>query len=221
MESKDLEKWDAMLRQGAYKALLKDTEAVKANNPEVLFLRAMATARLRKLSEALGLFNALLDMQPDRAEVLSERAVVYLHLKKKSLCLLDFNRAVDLQPENPYRYASRAYAREFFGDIEGAIGDYEKAVALDPEDAVSYNNLGLLQEKLGYKLKAEKNFQKADKLNQMLSDWDKKLPEEEDLVEDPENKVPNTSSKQLWKTAWQTLKHKESRAEFWRWLRKK
>lgn len=221
MESKELEKWEAMLRQGSYETLLKSTEGFKAGEPKVLFLRAMATARLRKLSEALELFNALLDMQPDRAEVLSERAVVYLHLKKKSLCLIDFNRAVDLQPQNPYRYASRAYARESFGDIEGAIGDYEKALALDPEDAVSHNNLGLLQEKLGYKLKAEKNFSRADKLSQMLSDWDKKLPEAEGEKEEPPKEVPNTSSKQLWQTAWQTIKHKESRAEFWRWLRKK
>ena len=220
MDNKELEKWEAMLRAGAYDALLESTDTHKTGNPEVLFLRAMATARLRKHTEALELFNALLDMQPDRAEILSERAVVYLHLKKKSLCLLDFNRALNVQPKNPYRYASRAYAREFFGDIEGAISDYEEALALDPEDAVAYNNLGLLQEKLGYKLKAEKNFQKADKLNQMLSEWDRKLPEE-DNAEEPNNEIANPDSRQLWKTAWQTLSRKEGRRDFWRWLRKR
>lgn len=45
---------------------------------------------------------------------------------------------------------------EIFGDTEAAILDYEKAIKLDPEDAVSYNNIGLLQEKLGYKQKAQK-----------------------------------------------------------------
>jgi tetratricopeptide (TPR) repeat protein len=46
----------------------------------------------------------------------------------------------------------------------GAIADYEKAIELDPEDAIAYNNLGIVEEKLGRKEKAQQNFNKADAL---------------------------------------------------------
>ncbi|MCE2777491.1 MAG: tetratricopeptide repeat protein [Algoriphagus sp.] len=49
--------------------------------------------------------------------------------------------------------------------MAGAIADYEKAIELDPEDAVAYNNLGLVEEKMGRKEKAQQNFTKADALS--------------------------------------------------------
>jgi tetratricopeptide (TPR) repeat protein len=49
--------------------------------------------------------------------------------------------------------------------LAGAIADYEKAIELDPEDAVAYNNLGLVEEKMGRKEKAQQNFTKADALS--------------------------------------------------------
>jgi tetratricopeptide (TPR) repeat protein len=36
------------------------------------------------------------------------------------------------------------------------------AIRLDPEDLVAYNNLGLVYEKLGYKEKSKRSFEKAD-----------------------------------------------------------
>jgi tetratricopeptide (TPR) repeat protein len=72
---------------------------------------------------------------------------------------------LQMQPSYSFRYAARAYAKDFFGDTEGAIEDYEKALELDPDDAVSYNNIGLLQEKLGYKKQAQDNFERADQLS--------------------------------------------------------
>jgi len=43
--------------------------------------------------------------------------------------------------------------------------NYEKAIELDPEDAVSYNNLGLVEEKMGRKEKAQQHFSRADSLS--------------------------------------------------------
>ena len=117
-----------------------------------------------KLESALVYFNKALKEAPKHPDILSHRGVVYLHLNQKKKCMDDLKESLLLEPDNPYRYASLAYAKDFFGDLDGAIADYQKAVKLDPEDAVAHNNLGLLMEKKGYQDKAQRNFEKADKL---------------------------------------------------------
>ena len=134
--------------------------------------------------QALKIFDDLIYLFPNEANLLSDRGVIFIHLNKKEEALQDFDQAVFLEDTYGYRYASRAYARDFFGDTKAAILDYEKAIELDPEDAVSYNNIGLLQEKLGYKQKAQKNFELADEISKDQKD---------NLISPPpvlENEVP-------------------------------
>ena len=133
---------------------------------------------------ALKIFDNLIYLFPSEANLFSDRGVIFIHLNKKEDALQDFNKAVFLEDAYGYRYASRAYAKDFFGDTEAAILDYEKAIKLDPEDAVSHNNIGLLQEKLGYKQKAQKNFELADEISKDQKD---------NLISPPpvlENEVP-------------------------------
>lgn len=118
----------------------------------------------QKYDKALSAFNEALKKAPNHPDILSHRGVCYLHLNQKKNCLDDLNLSLQLQPDYSYRYASLAYAKDYFGDIDGAIAAYEKAIELDPEDAIAYNNLGLLQEKKGYQQKAQRQFEKADKL---------------------------------------------------------
>lgn len=118
----------------------------------------------QKLDKSLIAFNKALAEAPNHPDILSHRGVVYLHLNQKKKCLDDLLLSLKLDKDNAYRYASLAYARDYFGDLEGAIKDYQKAVEIDPEDAISHNNLGLLMEKQGYQSKAQRNFEKADKL---------------------------------------------------------
>ena len=79
--------------------------------------------------------------------------------------LTNMNKAQELEPRNPYRYSSRAYIKDAIGDLEGAIADYKKCIELDPQDAVAHNNLGMLEEKLGRKKKADNHFKKADEIS--------------------------------------------------------
>ena len=120
--------------------------------------------------QALKIFDDLIYLFPNEANLFSDSGVIFINLNKKKEALKDFDQAVFLEDSYGYRYASRAYARDFFGDTEAAILDYEKAIKLDPEDAVSYNNIGLLQEKLGYKKKAQKNFELADEISKEQED---------------------------------------------------
>ncbi|MGB1041702.1 MAG: tetratricopeptide repeat protein, partial [Flavobacteriales bacterium] len=115
-----------------------------------------------------------IEEEPNNPKYFSERGVCFLNLNQFGRALEDMNSSVKLEPNYSYRYASRAFVKDKMGDTEGGIADYEIAVKLDPEDAIALNNLGLLQEKLGYKKSSERNFKKAD-----------------DLAENNPNSLPN------------------------------
>jgi tetratricopeptide (TPR) repeat protein len=121
----------------------------------------------QKYDKALKAFNEAIKKSPNHPDILSHRGVCYLQLNQKKNCLDDMLLSLKMQPDYSYRYASLAYAMDYFGNIDGAIEAYEKAIELDPEDAVAYNNLGLLQEKKGYQQKAQRQFEKADRLSKI------------------------------------------------------
>ena len=129
-----------------------------------LYGRALSYFKMQRFHESIQDFDTLINLIPNSATYLSERGVA-LHLAgDNQTALKDFDKAVALEPENPYRYSSRAYIKDRMQDYKGSIDDYTKAIELDPEDAISYNNRGLVEEKLGYKDKAKKSFDIADKL---------------------------------------------------------
>lgn len=118
----------------------------------------------REFKKAVVSYSKAIDLDPGVAEYYSDRAVAYFHLDQGEDSLSDMNKAQELEPEHPYRYSSRAFIKDHLGDLDGAIEDYKFAIELDPEDAISQNNLGLLEEKKGYKMRSRKRFITADKL---------------------------------------------------------
>jgi tetratricopeptide (TPR) repeat protein len=148
----------------------------------------------QKYDKALIAFNKALEKSPNNPIILSQRGVLYLHMNKKRNCLNDLNDALKLDPQNSYRYASRAYAKDFFGDLDGAIEDYEIAVKMDPEDAVAHNNLGLLLEKKGYQSKAQKKFDRADKLSKIEKKFFDQLDKDEGIKSKDQKASPTPAS---------------------------
>ncbi len=118
----------------------------------------------KDFAKAISSFSKALELDPNDADLFSTRAVAFFHLGDAPASLQDMNTAQSLEPKNPYRYSSRAYIKDSMGDTHGAVEDYEMAIKLDPQDAVAFNNLGMLQEKLGYKTKADTLFKFADDL---------------------------------------------------------
>jgi tetratricopeptide (TPR) repeat protein len=140
-------------------ALAKDSAHTLA-----LHNRARALSRIGKMKLALVDFKALTVQSPKNASFIADYAVA-LHLdnnNEEAAILLD--KALAMEPKNPYRYSSRAFFKDRTGDFQGAINDYEKAIELDPEDAIALNNKGLIEEKLGYKERASKSFDKSNNI---------------------------------------------------------
>lgn len=200
------------------------------------FNRGLSRLKLRQYEKAIKDFDEAIRLQANHAEFYSEKGVALHHLGRQREALDNMNQACRLEPENAYRYSSRAYIRAFIGDTQGGIEDYEKAIALDPEDAISLNNLGLLEEKLGYKDKANEHFQKADNLvdagksfekpdvDQILKEYESRQ-EAQAQAKTIQDQMPATSSTSpTWRAYWKEMRQvfidKESFGDFLNFLKK-
>jgi tetratricopeptide (TPR) repeat protein len=171
-------------------------KALAENSQHTLALhnRARALSRIGKMKLALVDFKALTIQFPQNASFIADYAVA-LHLDNQNEeAALLFEQALALEPTNPYRYSSRAYFKDRTGDFEGAIQDYEKAIELDPEDAIALNNKGLIEEKLGYKERANSSFDKSNALvgyNPAKKAKEKHSAPNFSQVQKPSSKEPN------------------------------
>ncbi|MDX2303342.1 MAG: tetratricopeptide repeat protein [Microscillaceae bacterium] len=159
-------------------ALFTKSLHLQPQHTESYFNRALAYYKLGDFKNALMDFDESLKLTPKNAEIYHERAITHHKLANHRQALEDLNKALWLDPYNPYRYSSRAYIRAFVGDTHGAIEDYQKALELDPQDAVTLNNLGLLEEKLGYKKEAQERFDLADQIADQGKTFEKPKLEE-------------------------------------------
>ncbi|WP_291722493.1 tetratricopeptide repeat protein [Bernardetia sp.] len=160
----------------------KELESISEG--EVLFRRGYAYFKLQEFQKALADYNLSIQ-KAENPNAYSERGVLYFTVGKLSEALVNMNIALELEPENPYRYSSRAYIRAAAGMNVLAMQDYRKAIELDPTDAIAHNNLGLLEEKVGYQEKANKSFEKADRLREEQSKEDKMLSKKTDTEISP------------------------------------
>jgi len=190
-------------------------------------------------SDALACLDRVLRADIHNAIAHSERGVALFHLGRKAEALLAMDAALELEPHNPYRYASRAFLRDATGDLPGAIADYQQALALDPDDAVAQNNLGLLEEKLGYRESAQRRFQTADELakkmgyeftNPSLIEREKAKQSadtapvkavDSTTTDSTDATAPKLSLGYYWQTLTEVVRSPSSRREFWDFLQKK
>ncbi len=186
------------------------------------FEKGIALLKAEKFKEALVVFNDLIEDFPNSADCWSERGVVHFHLNNRKEALADMDKAVNIEPLKSYRYSSRAYIRGHYGMASEAIEDYKKAIELDPEDAIAYNNLGLLEERLGYKEIAKQRFEIADHLQDGTLMGSQKQDKVQGTPIDSRNIQKEIDEKRENRSVWsvlKTLSTKEGRASFKRFLK--
>lgn len=128
------------------------------------FAKGIAKVKENDFLTAIEHFTLAIQEDSNNVECYAERAVAYLNTNQFDLSMFDMHRCIEMEPNNSYRYSCRAFLKAKIGDTEGAIADYEMAVKLDPEDAIAYNNLGLVQETKGFRVQAQKSFEKSNEL---------------------------------------------------------
>lgn len=154
------------------------------------FAKGMAKVKENDFLAAIEHFTLAIQEDANDVECYAERAVAYLNTNQFDLSMFDMHRCIEMEPNNSYRYSCRAFLKAKIGDTEGAIADYEMAVKLDPEDAIAYNNLGLVQETKGYRVQAQKSFEKS---NELIGYNPKRFDEGDPKKEDKKKEESETS----------------------------
>ncbi len=203
------------------------------NHAQSWYNKGMVYLQLENYPKAIADFDKAFSFENTNANILSQRGVAKHLNKNHKEALDDFDAAQNLEPQNPYRYSSRAYVKAIVGDTYGAMEDYKKALVLDEKDAVAWNNLGLLEEKLGYKMEAKQKFDTADNIadkgktfekppiDQIIKEYEIKQKEIETSLAMQKN--PNPSFEKGIKGYWQVIKKvftdKETYQEFWKFTK--
>ena len=198
-----------------------------SKNPN--YLQGLAFYKQAEYEKAIEQFTLAI-VKEENPNIYSERGIAWFHLGEKENALSDLNYALGLEPHNPYRYSSRAFLRDSMGDTQGAIEDYTKAVELDPDDAIALNNLGMAEEKLGYKERAEARWKQADNLaaqNDLLGKLGIALgqpppppPKSETAAEaEAIEEMPAPGFKDYLRVMAGVFTSSKRRSEFWKFLR--
>jgi Flp pilus assembly protein TadD len=197
---------------------------------EALQGRSVAYRKLKRFEEALADHDNLVNLLPKLADVYCERGITRYHAGEMAGALADMDMAVELEPKVAYRWASRAYIRGHARDLDGAIEDYRQALRITPEDAILQNNLGILEESKGYKDAAKARFKRADHLakDQKLNLQGGEPATASPTQTSPANGKQPEESRPQQAESWQAyatimgqvLTSRQTRAEFWTYLRK-
>ena len=114
-----------------------------------LFEQALGASRQGSFSEALALWNQVLEVAPEDAAAWSNRGNVRLALGDPEGAIADQGRAMALDANNPDPHLNRGTAEEALGRWEAAAADYRWILERDPADASALYNLGNVAGSLG------------------------------------------------------------------------
>jgi tetratricopeptide (TPR) repeat protein len=128
---------------------------------EALNYRGLIYSRTGRLEEALGDFNAAIQILPNSSAVLNNRANVYRKQGKYELMLADMEAAKVAKPSDPITYNNQAYLLVEEGDYAAALPLIEKSLALKGDDVEIYDTYGHVLMGLGRTEEAEEAFTKA------------------------------------------------------------
>src|SRR5690606_30116468 len=132
---------------------------------ELLILRGVANAKLRRTQAALRDLGRALEIEPDNAEALVRRAAVNLERKRADAALEDLNQAIGIDAEMADAWYHRALAQKQKGDLEASKADVEKALTLDPSFAEAHLLKASLSETEGDTEAAIAGYRKALELD--------------------------------------------------------
>ena len=135
--------------------------ALRSDQAEILFNRAIALRRLGRLEEALVNYDSALKLRPDYPEALNNRGFVLLELGRSEDALTSIDRALELRADYAGALTNRGNALSDLGRLNEALESYDQALKLHPEYAEALNNRGNALLKLKRIGEAFGNFSRA------------------------------------------------------------
>jgi tetratricopeptide (TPR) repeat protein len=130
-------------------------------------LESGATAKFQAgdYSEAINLYDEIIDLNATNASYFNERAFAKYNNRDYQGAIEDFGKAISLDPTNAAYYINRVAPKSVLEDYTGAIADCNKGIELNPNLALAYNNRGYVRLILGDYVKAIADLKKAIELD--------------------------------------------------------
>nr|WP_231605691.1 tetratricopeptide repeat protein [Synechococcus sp. CBW1006] len=126
------------------------------------FEQALAASRDGRFSEALILWDGVVEQDPSQAAAWSNRGNVRLALGDPEGAIEDQGRAMALDPLNPDPHLNRGTAEEALQRWQAAAADYTWILERDPADASALYNLGNVRGSQGDWTEARRCYDSAD-----------------------------------------------------------
>jgi len=106
------------------------------------FDQALRASREGSFTEALELWNAVIERSPQDGAAWSNRGNVRLALGDPEGAIADQSKAMQLAPEVADAHLNRGTAEEYLGQWQAAAADYQWILQRDPNNAPAHYNLG-------------------------------------------------------------------------------
>lgn len=105
-------------------------------------LKGIADAALQggELSQAVLLFDDLIDRAPEDAELYYKRGNAHNRIGRRESAVADYDRAIALRPDYANAYCNRGAALAGLERWAEALASYERALTLNPSDHFAYFN---------------------------------------------------------------------------------
>lgn len=121
---------------------------LRMNDPKVLYAKAKLLQKLKKMDDAIRLYELILKTDKTDAQVCYNLGVIYLFSKNDTSKALDyFSKAISNDATFAEAYYSRAYTYALLNDKLNAKADYNMCLQLKPNDQGAIDGLNALDKK--------------------------------------------------------------------------
>jgi len=110
-------------------------ERTKSISPEVreLFHQGFSLVRDKRYTEALEIYDFIINLLPDDPTAYAQRGNVYYYLGEIDKAIEDYSKAIELKPDFAEAYNNRGNAYLSKGEMERGVRDLTRAVELSPQ----------------------------------------------------------------------------------------
>lgn len=114
----------------------------------VLRHKALSEAQRGHVEEAIALFTAVIERNPQSANDYNNRGLAYYQAGQLERAIADYNTAILLNPSLDSAYNNRANYYAAQGQYLEALADYDVAIDLNPRNIRAWINQGITQRDL-------------------------------------------------------------------------
>lgn len=131
----------------------------------LLYNVAQVYAVLGKLEEAVEMYSAAMERDPNYSEYFNERGGLYLKLDRLEEAERDFLRAIELSPPYMEVWTNLGQCYNQMGRMEEAVMAYSRALDLNPQQGLALAGRGHAYEALGDAARALADYDETLRIN--------------------------------------------------------